>query len=407
MKHWMARRMIPALAIAGLAAQPVAARDVTPAAAKLDAAMERWMPDIVRAEKIGGIGIAVIRDGRLIWSGHYGEQAPGVPTSADTAFNTASIAKTVTAETLLALAAARRIDLDEPIAGYVRSPGLDGDPRYKLLTTRILLSHRSGLRNWADDYPDGRLAFDWEPGTRYRYSGAGIELAARYAQARTGMTLRALAAETVLRPWGIAHMAVGELPDWTAGRLALPMGADGRFLDLASLYPGLREGTGLGAAYDLIATTGAYGAFLERLIAASRPGSRPESGTRDIREKIVTPLAGDARYGCEPRFTRRCPDRYGYAFGWQVQRYGRHTVLQHTGNDEGETDLVYFSPDRRTGAAIFVNGANGWVPIVRALEIIGDEPELAGYYRGLVEKLLQRRLEALPRKAGAGRGSPG
>ncbi|NWM54887.1 hypothetical protein GY652_26900, partial [Escherichia coli] len=92
--------------------------------------------------------------------------------------------------------------------------------------------------------------------------------------------------------------------------------------------------------------------FLERLIAASQA----KSETRGIREGLVTSLAGDERYGCEVRFTRRCPDRYGYAFGWQVQRYGRHTVLQHTGNDEGETDLVYFSPDRRTGAAIFVNG---------------------------------------------------
>lgn len=293
MRHWTARRMIPALALAGLAAQPVAARDVTPAAAKLDAAMARWMSDIVRAEKIGGIGIAVVRDGRLIWSGHYGEQAPGVPIGADTAFNTASIAKTVTAETLLALAAAHRIDLDEPIGGYVRSPGLDGDPRYKLLTTRILLAHRSGLRNWADDYPDGKLAFDWEPGARYRYSGAGIELAARYAQAKTGMTLRALSAETLLRPWGIAHMAVGELPGWTTGRLALPVGADGRFLDLASLYPGLREGAGLGAAYDLIATPDAYGAFLERLIAASQA----KSETRGIREGIVTSLAGDEQIG--------------------------------------------------------------------------------------------------------------
>lgn len=242
MKHWMVRRVIPALAIAGFAAQPLAARDVTPAAARLDAAMARWMPEIVRAEKIGGIGIAVVRDGRLIWSGHYGEQAPGVPISADTVFNTASIAKTVTAETLLALAAARRIDLDEPIAAHVASPDLAGDPRYKLLTTRILLSHRSGLRNWTDDYPEGKLAFDWAPGTRYRYSGAGIELAARYAQAKTGMTLRALTAETLLRPWAITHMAVGELPVWTAGRLALPMGADGRFLDMASLYPGLRRG---------------------------------------------------------------------------------------------------------------------------------------------------------------------
>ncbi|WP_163827505.1 hypothetical protein, partial [Proteus vulgaris] len=84
----------------------------------------------------------------------------------------------------------------------------------------------------------------------------------------------------------------------TTGRLALPVGADGRFLDLASLYPGLREGAGLGAAYDLIATPDAYGAFLERLIAASQA----KSETRGIREGIVTSLAGDERYGCEVRF---------------------------------------------------------------------------------------------------------
>lgn len=364
------------------------ARDTGPAVTRLDATMERWMPDIVRDERIGGIGIVVVRDGAIVWSGHYGEQSPGVPVTENTAFNTASIAKTVTAETLLALAAQGRIDLDEPIAAYVKSPDIDQDPRYRLLTTRILLSHRSGLRNWPDDYPDGKLAFDWAPGTRYRYSGAGIELAARYAQTKTGKVLRALASEMLLRPWNIDRMAIAELPAWTQSNLALPVDSGGKYLDPATIYPGLREGTGIGAAYDLVTTTDGYGRFLERLIAASRK----QSATRRVRETILTPLDGDERYGCEAVFTRRCPDRYGYAFGWQVQLYGRHGVLQHTGNDEGQTDLVYFSPDRRTGAAIFVNGANGWVAILRALEIIGDEPELADYYRGLIEKLLNRRL---------------
>jgi CubicO group peptidase (beta-lactamase class C family) len=379
------------LTVCGLISVAADARDVAPEAVHIDAAMERWMPNIVRDERIGGIGIVVIRKGRIIWSGHYGEQSPGVPMTEETAFNTASIAKTVTAETLLALAAQRRVDLDEPIAAYVKSPDIDQDPRYRLLTTRILLSHRSGLRNWPDDYPDGKLAFDWTPGTRYRYSGAGIELAARYAEAKTGKTLRTLAGETLLHPWGIDRMAIAELPAWSLSNLALPVDSDGKYLDPATIYPGLREGTGIGAAYDLITTNDAYGRFLERLIAASR---KP-SPMRRVRETILAPLAGDERYGCEPAFSRRCPDRYGYAFGWQVQGYGRHTILQHTGNDEGETDLVYFSPDRRTGAAIFINGVNGWAAIVRALEIIGDEPELAAYYRGLVEKLLHRRLAPL------------
>ena len=83
---------IPIL-VGAWSADPADARDMAPAAAKLDVEMARRMPSIVKDEKIGGIGIAVIRDGRIIWSGHYGEQSPGMPITARTAFNTASIAK--------------------------------------------------------------------------------------------------------------------------------------------------------------------------------------------------------------------------------------------------------------------------------------------------------------------------
>ncbi|ATQ44063.1 hypothetical protein CSW64_17540 [Caulobacter mirabilis] len=343
--------------------------------------MAREAPGLLKDGRLGGIGIAVIRDGRVAWTGYYGRQSPDAATTERTVFNTASIAKTVTAETLIALAVAGRIDLDEPIAGYVRNPDLEGDPRYRKLTPRLLLSHRSGLRNWPDDYDDGKLAFDWEPGTRYRYSGAGIELAARYAQAKTGKSLRALAAETLLTPMGVKEMAVGELPAWTDGRLALPVNSEGAFVSIDSLYPGLKEGSGVGAAYDLITTAPAYATFLSKVIAAREPR------TAALRETILTDLDGDAIYGCPRKLVARCPDAYGYALGWQVHRYGDHQVLQHTGNDEGQTDLVYFSPDGRDGAVIFVNGANGWAAITRVVELIGDEPLMAAYYRGLVQAL--------------------
>jgi CubicO group peptidase (beta-lactamase class C family) len=356
----------------------------------LEARMARSMPALLRDEKLGGMGIALIRRGRVVWTGYYGEQSPGKPISRDTAFNTASIAKTVTAETLLALAAQGRIDLDEPIVRYVETPDLDKDPRYRLLTTRLLMSHRSGLRNWPDDYPSGKLAFDWDPGGRYRYSGAGVELAARYAQAKTGETLRALASETLLSPLGVKEMAIAELPPWTAGRLALPVDETGAFGAIDTLYPGLAAGTGVGAAYDLITTVPAYASFLSAVIAHDRRDPRG----RAVRETILTSLEGDPVYGCPKATGVRCPDAYGYSLGWQVQRYGRHTVLQHTGNDEGQTDLVYFSPDTRDGAVIFVNGANGWVAITRVIEIIGDEPLVAGYYRSLVETVLHRRMPA-------------
>lgn len=84
--------------------------------------MEALVPTLLKEEKAAGVGIAVLRDGRVLWTGYYGEQSPGIALSASTAFNTASVAKTITAETLLALAAKGEIDLDEPIARTSATP---------------------------------------------------------------------------------------------------------------------------------------------------------------------------------------------------------------------------------------------------------------------------------------------
>jgi CubicO group peptidase (beta-lactamase class C family) len=92
------------------------------------------VPRLLREYHCAGVGIGIIGNGKLVWTGYYGEQAPGIPATKRTVFNTASVAKTVTAETLIALAAKGLIDLDEPIARYVKHPDLREDPRYGLLT---------------------------------------------------------------------------------------------------------------------------------------------------------------------------------------------------------------------------------------------------------------------------------
>lgn len=67
----------------------------------------------------------------------------------------------------------------------------------------------------------------------------------------------------------------------------------------------------------------------------------------------------------------------------------------HSGSDARENALVYFSPERRHGAVIFVNGANGWVLMTRIIEMIDDEPRLADYYRGLLASVMNRPLAPL------------
>lgn len=359
---------------------------------RVGARLDALVPGLLAEEKAAGVGVAVIRDGRTVWTGYYGEQGPGVPVSERTAFNTASIAKTITAETMIALADAGLVDLDEPIAPYVQHPDLSDDPRYATLTARLLMSHRAGLLNWASEYEDGRLAFDHDPDTRLSYSGAGVELAAQYAEAKTGRHLQALADAYVLQPLGIDEVSLGDVPDWSEGRLATPMDAAGEYRALADLNPVLANGDAdnIGASDDLVVTVPAYA----RLIEALASGLGDEQA-RAQRETVLTTLAGDAVYDCPDLDWLRCPDAYGHSIGWHVFRYDDHRVIMHSGSDAGENAFVYFSPDASSGAVIFVNGANGWVVMTRIIEVIGDEPYLADYYRGLLETVMGRPMPAL------------
>lgn len=377
-----------AIALIGLA---LCGCQSTPTADARIARLDRSVPALLRDYKAAGVGIALIDHGQLTRTRFYGEQAPGVPANARTVFNVASVAKTVTAETLIALASRGLISLDEPIYPYVPHADLSKDPRYRKLTCRLLLSHRSGLLNWPYDYPDGHAAFVAEPGTTFGYSGMGVELAARYAQAKLGKDFESLAFEHVLAPLGITDMSLGRIEPWMDGRLATPMNKDGNWFSIASSNGRLSDENRDGnwsAADDLLTTVDSYARFLVGVIH-SRGLARQWTNART---ELLTSLAGDPVWNCVPGPGVTCAQSYGHGIGWMVYRFDHHTVVKHGGNDEGENALVYYSPETRNGAVIFVDGANGVLVSTQILGLIGDEPEIAAYYRQLVLKFYQVSL---------------
>jgi CubicO group peptidase (beta-lactamase class C family) len=302
---------------------------------------QRWLTQ----HQVASVSIAVIEDGRIAWTAAYGERAPGQPATPDTPYNVASLAKPVSAETMLQLVSAGELDLDAPMSRHWVDPDLANDPRRDQLTLRIALSHRTGFANWRR-MTDGVLRFDSEPGEGFTYSGEGYEYARRHTQAARGAAFEQLANERVFRPIGMNHTAYTRRA-WFADRVAAPYLDDGGVGE-----PVINEPGDMLASDDLYTTAGDYARFM--LSVMNNEGVSAEIARERL--NYATDIRGDE---CGGLPASDCPTGIGMGMGWMVFRYDGETVVTHSGSDSGEQALAFFIPERRSGVVIITNSANG------------------------------------------------
>jgi len=348
----------------------------------LGAQVPRWLA----ARHVAGVGVVVLRGGQIAWSGYYGEQGPGIPTSARTLFNGASLAKTITAEVTLRLASRGAISLDEPIAETFKDPRLATDPRYALLTPRLILSHRSGLLNWPYVYPDHKLKFVSTPGERFGYSGVAYEILGRFLERRIGADFETLAKREVFDPIGLKEISIARHP-WMDSNVTTPMDDKGRYAQSyrtdAPENPDHPLHASWSAAADLFTSAPDYARFLLAVMRDDGLSPAVAKARRDLYSSFDT----DPDWACNPALTERCPTQYGFGLGWMVFKYPAFDLITMGGNDSGENALAYFSTARPgDGVVVFMNG--GGVASVQTeldiIDIIDPGQPLTAYYRQLI-----------------------
>jgi CubicO group peptidase (beta-lactamase class C family) len=136
---------------------------------------------------VPGLGVALIHDGRVAFAKTWGQRnlEMGLPLQKDTVMYGASLSKATFAYFVMQLVDEKKITLDAPLGSYLPKPlpeygrysDLAGDSRWNKLTFRILLNHTTGFANFRWLEPDRKLRFHFDPGTRYAYSGEGLQLA--------------------------------------------------------------------------------------------------------------------------------------------------------------------------------------------------------------------------------------
>ncbi|MEL7446404.1 MAG: serine hydrolase domain-containing protein [Pseudomonadota bacterium] len=338
----------------------------------------------IEQPNIAGIGIARIEAGEIVWSGYWGEQSAGVPVTDKTAFNTASVAKTIIAEVVLRLADQDRMSLDDPIADHFSHPELSADPRYGLLTPRILLSHQAALLNWPWLYEDNRLAFTGDPGKgQVSYSGAGIEIVMRYLEARFGQSYPKLAQEVVFDPLGIEGVTAAR-DSWLEGRVGEPRSGDGVSHPPFTRSAGgnLIEAGDYSAADNLYATVPGYAKLLTMLLKGT--GLSPQM--QQERQTLLSSSRSELGYVCVAG-KEDCPEAIGFGVGWALFPEPGRTVINHSGNDFAEHAQVYFIPETGEGLVLFVNGGDAFPLGIELIRQIDPELRMGKHFDALIKSM--------------------
>ncbi len=295
-----------------------------------DAAMAQWLKE----NKVPTLGLGIIENGKLKQVKVFGEITKGVSAPYNTLFNVASLTKPVTALVALKLVSTGRWDLDEPLYRYWTDPDLASDPNHQKLTTRHILSHQTGFLNWRWMTEDQKLRFQFEPGTRYQYSGEGFEYLRKALEQKFKKSLPQLAEELIFQPLKMSDTRF--VWDETVDTTRLAPGYD----PAGKAYATVKRKTP-NAADDLLTTVEDYGNFLASVL--NRDGLSARVFDDMVSHQVETKK-----------------DKY-FGLGFEVYDLGNgRYALSHGGSDKGCQTIAFIFPETGQGLLIFTNVDDGY-----------------------------------------------
>lgn len=309
--------------------QPFENKEISKTIFDSDTEIQKWLIE----NKIPTVGIGLIENSKLQQIKVYGEITKGVAAPYNTIFNVASLTKPVTALVALKLVSLDKWNLDEPIYHYWIDPDVANDEQNKKITTRIILSHQTGFPNWRWMSENKKLNFQFDPGTKYQYSGEGMEYLRKALEKKFNKSLQQLASELIFKPLKMKDTRYVWDEAVDATRLAISYDKNGKAYDTTkNIQPN--------AADDLLTTIEDYGNFLVSVMNS-------DGLTRKVFEEMTAKQVATTR------------GKY-FGLGFEIYDLGNgELALSHGGADRGVQTLFFIFPKTKKGLLIFTNSDTG------------------------------------------------
>jgi CubicO group peptidase (beta-lactamase class C family) len=333
--------------------------------------LERRLRAAQRDWRSPAVSAGVVRDGRLVWSGHVGSARleAGAAPGDDTQYMIGSITKTFTAVLVMALRDEGRLTLDDRLDTYL--PGT----RHGAVTIRQMLAHASGLqrepvgRIWENlEAPDQeRLLRELEDAERvlpphfaFHYSNLAYALLGQIVERLEKRSWEETVTQRILAPLEMRH--TGLAPDEDGCALGYLVHPHAGTVTLEPRFD-LRATAALGGLWSTVADLGRYASFIADPVAEVLS---PDTVEEMCRPLIMADVDGWGR---------------AYGLGFDLQRVGERVLAGHGGAMPGFLAGLRVRRADRVGAVVFSNSSAGAETVALATQLVtavlDAEPALA------------------------------
>jgi CubicO group peptidase (beta-lactamase class C family) len=284
--------------------------------------------------KVPAVGIGIIDNGKLRQILVFGDLIKGDPAPYNTIFQVASLTKPVTAVLTLRLVSLGEWQLDEPLSKYWTDPDVIDDPRHLKLTTRHVLTHQTGFDNWRSNNKLKKLVFNFDPGTKFGYSGEGFEYLKHALEKKFNIPLDKLADSVLFKPWNMHDTRYIWNDQIDESRYAVPHDISGMAIEL----PRNKNAS----AADLLKTT------VEDYCKFGVEVMKGTGFKEDVYRDMITPQSKVSEYE-------------SFGLGWDIIKDLRNGefCLMHDGDDFGNHTMVILLPESKRGLVVLTNGEKG------------------------------------------------
>ncbi len=307
------------------------------------AAVDAFLQETVRANRIPGVAVAIVQGDQVIFSKGYGEARPGEPVTPRTRFYIGSTTKSFTALAAMQLVEQGKLELDAPVQRYLPWFQVANPEASSTITVRHLLNHTSGLSERGDPHASaytssleeqGRLlsqaGLTAPVGAQFQYYNQNYRLVGLLIEKVSGQPFGEYLQANVFKPLDMARSATdpGQAPDLAQGYsrvFGFPLPQEQTFI------PG-----GLPSGY-MITTAEDMAKFLLAQINDRKADGSPLLTSQSLATMRTPPAGIDSEYG----------------MGWLVTEGGN--TLAHGGALEYFQSFMAIGLRERQGLVILYN----------------------------------------------------